>query len=689
MKTKPSGAIFISLFLLTCFFSLEVPVHAAPVRLDNFVRSGNQFLVAGTDLKDELIPKLARYDLLVLPAEAQLFNPDVADRLRAMNPDILILAYVPTVSYNNRYWNDPLHLQLRNRLSPSMELRQPNGAQRSIWPSTAAYNIANKAYRDVWINYVQTSIWQSGYWDGIFLDEVASSVSWMGDVDLDQNRLADNAATADRAWKDGYVDLFSRTRALLGPDAILITNGSSEDAFQPFVNGRMFESFPTPWEGAGQWVDSMRNLTRNQASNANPDVFFLSSNTGGTGIIDFKQFRFGLTSALVAGAFYGYDMSESNYQQFWSFDEYETFLGRFIDPPKDLLNPRNTAMQPSVWSRDFQAGKAIVNATDQPQTVQLGNEFEKINGTQDPTVNDGRIVSQITIPPQDGIVLIRPVEELLGSQYLNGSFVRIFNTRGERKRTGFFTYTGATLGGDTIVEYDIDGDGRPEIISADSSKVRIHASNGVVLHTFYPYGPNYRQGINLAIGDLEKDGRVDIVTGTKNGGGPHIRIFNGDGVLTSPGFFAFHPLFRGGVNIALGDTNGDGRDEIIAGAGVGGGPQVQVFSKEGRLLSPGFFAYNENVRTGVTVAVGDVTGDGVADIVTGTGYGSAPMIRVFSATGVQLLPEFAAFDVHERTGVPVAASDLDGDGISEIIALTTNVFTLSGTQQTYAHTSKK
>ncbi len=675
----------IALVLTTSGVLLQVPVDAA-VRVDNFVRSGNQYLVAGTDLRDENIPELARFDLLVLPAEAQLFNPGVSARLRTINPDIVILAYVPTVSYNDRYWTDALHLNLKSNLNGSMELRQPNGQQRSIWPQTSAYNIANASYRDAWITYVRDHVWSSGYWDGIFLDEVASSVSWMGDVDLDQNGQADNAITADNAWKNGYIDLFSRTRQTLGSDAILVTNGSSEDAFQPYVNGRMFESFPTPWEGAGRWEDSMQRLMRNQASNADPDVFFLSSNTNGTGIIDYKQFRFGLASALIAGAFFGYDHSESNYQQFWTFDEYEAFLGRVIDAPKDLLNPRNKVFTPSVWSRDFQAGKAIVNATNQPQTIQLGNEFEKINGTQDRSVNDGRIVSEVTIPAQDGIVLIRPVEELIGDQYSNGSFVRIFNTRGERKRTGFFTYTGATLGGDQIVQYDMNGDGAPEIISANHSKVRIHASDGRVLHEFFPYGPAYTQGINLTVGDFENDGRVEIVTGTKNGGGPHIRIFNHEGVLINPGFFAFHPDFRGGVNLTLGDLDGDGADEIIAGAGVGGGPQVQIFNKNGRLLTPGFFAYNESVRTGVTVAAGDVTGDGIVDIVTGTGYGSAPMIRVFSKEGEQLISEFPAFDIRQRTGVPVAASDLDGDGIAEIIGLTTDVFTLSGTNQTYART---
>lgn len=679
---------FLTLALLLGLMPLQAPALAA-LRVDNFVRSANQYLVAGTDLHDEDIPGLARFDLLVLPAEAQLFNPDVSARLRAINPDITILAYVPTVSYNDRYWTDSLHRNLQDNLNRSMELLDSTGAQRSIWPGTSAYNIANRDYRNAWLDYVEDHVWSSGYWDGIFFDEVASTVSWMGDIDLDQNRRADNAATADRQWRDGYVDLFSRARDRLGRDAILITNGSSEDVFQPYVNGRMFESFPTPWEGNGSWEASMQAMLRNEETNFEPDVFFLSANTGDTGVIDYAQFRFGLTSALIGGAYFGYDFGESNYSTFWTFDEYEAFLGRVVDAPRDLLNPSNTRITPSVWSRDFQAGRAILNATNQAHTVQLGNEFEKINGTQDRSVNNGRIVTQVTIQPKDGVVLIRPVEELNNAQFSNGSFVRIFDTRGERKRTGFFAYTGATVGGEHVVLHDLNGDGSPEIVSATDSKVRIHDDRGNVRYEFFPYGEHYASGINLAVGDFENDGRIEIVTGTKNGGGPHIRVFNHEGVLINPGFFAFHPLFRGGVNLTLGDLNGDGLDEIIAGAGVGGGPQVQIFNKDGRLLTPGFFAYNENIRTGVNVAAGDVTGDGIVDIVTGTGYGGPPMIRVFSKEGEQLVPEFPAFDIRQRTGVPVAAEDLDGDGIAEIIGLTTDVFTLSSKNQAYARTTQE
>lgn len=647
-------------------------------RIDNFVRSGNQYLVAGPDLRNGDLDELSRFDLIVLPAEAQNFNKDAARELKLRNPDIIILAYVPTVSYNDRYWTDELHLKLQSRLSSDMELWNQYGTQLSIWPETRAYNIANKDYRDALLTYTELDVFSSGYWDGIFFDEVSSSISWVGGTDIDHNGIRDNSVATDATWKDGYTDLFRRARRDLGEDALIITNGSSEDDFQPYVNGRMFESFPTPWEGNGTWEDTMQRLLGNSEQNHNPDLFFINSNTNGSGEIDYSQMRFGLTSALLGGAFFGYDFGETSHAQLWNFDEYDVFLGRMVGGPQDLLKPLNSHITPSVWSRDFQEGKIIVNATTTSHTIDLGEDYEKINGTQDRSVNNGRIVSEVTVGPKDGVVLTRPIERLLASQFNNGSFVRIFNTNGDRKRTGFFSYTGATLGGEHVVEYDLNKDGTIEYITATDSKVRIHDSHGVVVHEFFPYSETYASGINLAVGDLEGDGRIEIVTGTKDGGGPHIRIFNAEGVLINPGFFAYGPGFRGGVNVALGDLNGDGTMEVIAGAGVGGGPHVRVFNKDGKLINPGFFAYDEYFRGGVNVAAGDVTGDGIVDIITGPGKGGRATVRVFNDSGVQLIDEFEAFTSRTQDGVFVAASDLDGDGVSELMALTTDVFTLSG-----------
>lgn len=60
-----------------------------------------------------------------------------------------------------------------------------------------------------------------------------------------------------------------------------------------------------------------------------------------------------------------------------------------------------------VWRRDYEGGVVLVNATAATQTVPLGGEFFKINGTQAPAVNDGSLVTQVDLPPADGLILLR------------------------------------------------------------------------------------------------------------------------------------------------------------------------------------------------------------------------------------------------------------------------------------------
>ncbi|MBI5037082.1 MAG: S8 family serine peptidase, partial [Candidatus Kerfeldbacteria bacterium] len=117
-----------------------------------------------------------------------------------------------------------------------------------------------------------------------------------------------------------------------------------------------------------------------------------------------------------------------------------------------------------------------------------------------------------------------------------------------------------------------------------------------------------------------------IITAAGKGGGPHVRLFNTGGVLQSQ-FFAYATTFRGGVNVATGDIDGNGIYEIITGAGAGGAPHVRAFDARGNSLYS-FFAYATTFRGGVNVAAGDVNGDGVDEIITGAGAGGAPHVRV-------------------------------------------------------------
>ena len=79
----------------------------------------------------------------------------------------------------------------------------------------------------------------------------------------------------------------------------------------------------------------------------------------------------------------------------------------------------------------------------------------------------------------------------------------------------------------------------------------------------------------MAAGDVNGDGHADIITGAGAGGGPHVSVFSGTDLSILASFFAYDPAFTGGVTVAAGDVNGDGLADIVTGAGAGGGPHVE------------------------------------------------------------------------------------------------------------------
>ncbi|HUQ40254.1 MAG TPA: peptidoglycan recognition protein [Acidimicrobiales bacterium] len=179
------------------------------------------------------------------------------------------------------------------------------------------------------------------------------------------------------------------------------------------------------------------------------------------------------------------------------------------------------------------------------------------------------------------------------------------------------------------------------------------------------YGPSWRGGVFAASAELDLDGVPEIVTGADRGGSPHVRTFDPDGTARKS-FLGFGEAFRGGVRVAAGNVDGIGPDELVLGAGPGGGPHVRIVTEENVEIRS-FFAYPSSFAGGVYVATGDVDGLPGDEIVTGPGPGSRPEVRVFRLDG-SLLHSFDAFTLAFRGGVRVATADVDGDGVAEIVA---------------------
>ena len=286
------------------------------------------------------------------------------------------------------------------------------------------------------------------------------------------------------------------------------------------------------------------------------------------------------------------------------------------------------------------------------------------------------------------------------------------NADGTLKATAGAGMTAAASGryGTRVLSADVNGDGTPDTVTATtgSTTALIYAYDGktgdllTAAAGMYAFDPGFKGGVNLAAGDFNGDGKMDIVAAADTGGGPRVRVFDGsqfvakvdtayhpvgyhaEGQVLADFFAIDDPDFRGGVRAAAGDLNGDGKADLVVAAGAGGGPRVAVF--DGQSLLPGntavklvgdFFAYESSLRNGATVSVGDVNGDGKVDLVTGAGPGGAPRVTVFSGPDVlnnqgagsaRLADFFVNGNVTGRQGTSLTVRDVDGDGKADVVA---------------------
>jgi len=227
-------------------------------------------------------------------------------------------------------------------------------------------------------------------------------------------------------------------------------------------------------------------------------------------------------------------------------------------------------------------------------------------------------------------------------------------------------------GGIRVAIGDVNGDGHPELIVAPgpgrAPEIKIFDGiTGQLIHSFMAFEETFRGGVFVTAGDMNGDGRAEIVVAPDKGGGPRVRVFNGTNLEQLADFLAIEdPNFRGGVRASIGDVNNDGIADLSVGAGFGGGPRIAIYDglsfqagQQPRKIRGDFFVFEDTLRDGVYVGNGDVNDDGFSELIVGGGPGGAPRVQALNGADlvqerINVISDFFAGDVNDRNGAQVS-----------------------------------
>lgn len=671
----------IILFLFFLIFFL-LPEKSSAITIKNtYPKIANYFLK--WTIADYEVSELAKWDLLILDMEVQENSRSNLRKIRELNPNIIILAYITSQEVNADIYSSPwsqnasLRKKLVNNIDSSWWLKDKNSNRVSFWPGTFMLNLSDGAktnskgqrWNDYLPEFVSREILSTKLWDGIFYDNIWGDVAWTrSDLDIYNEGSARSIRDVNNAWLDGVKKMLKKTRDLIGNNYLILGNGKVFDGYQVFLNGIMMEGFPPSWESSGDWGGILKTYSSVKNNNNSPQVSVINSYNSNRQ--NYQLMRFALASTLMENhGYFSFDFSNSDHGQVWWYDEYDINLGKAVSAPYNLLDKNNNTYKKGLWRRDFEQGSVIINSTDKEQLYVFNQEeFQKINGSQDRSVNNGSIINFIKIKSNDGVVLIKrnsSTSSVKNNSFNNGDFIRVFDKDGRQSRAGFFSYIDAYPANSQILISDIDNDGNNETLVNSRGIISIYKNN-IKTREFKPYDGKFVGEISFAVADLDGDGSKEIITGAGQGGGPHVRVFNKDGKPLIGGFFAYDQKFRGGVRVAVMDLDGDGTQEIITAAGIGGGPHIRVFTKDGKPLIGGFFAYDQKFRGGVSITIGDVNGNGQKEIITGPGPGSQAEVKIFDKDG-RFMNSFLAYESSFNSGIRVMADDIDNNKIADIL----------------------
>lgn len=358
--------------------------------------------------------------------------------IKAYNPNILlgnytIMTEVPTSS------SDTATQDLRAKLSSE---QGPNGigdwwaydsagnhtdwsgGTYPVWDTNLTLQTTPDGNGDRWPQWLakrdNTKLLSSADWDIWYSD----NNFWQPRIDDDWNRDGSNDSASTIAvrnwWRDGQRAYYDTAKSLQ-PNLVLIGNIDNDldgstypagaDSFTQykdvFGGGFMEHVIGEDWspEAWGGWSMAMgwyhKAISNMVAPNYCIFDVYMSDTT------DYQTLRYALGSSLLDN---GYFSASSDYTTVLWYDEFDlagTADTGWLGAPTD--GPQLSEWSNGVYRRRFANGMVLVNPKGNGQkTVTVGAGYHRINGTQDPTTNNGQAVtSTVTLQDRDALILVK------------------------------------------------------------------------------------------------------------------------------------------------------------------------------------------------------------------------------------------------------------------------------------------